>query len=82
MFGSTAGENLVPDKRESIAELSSGDSHSGRGYKATVQERESDVRLLVPEVNTKTALFNSPFFAQTIQRPHVYGFPRSCYIKS
>src|ERR1700733_16226764 len=26
--------------------------HSGRGYRATVQERESDVRRLVPEVNT------------------------------
>jgi hypothetical protein len=25
---------------------------SGRGYGATVQERESDVRRLVPEVNT------------------------------
>jgi hypothetical protein len=26
MFGSTAGENLVPDKRESIAELSHRDA--------------------------------------------------------
>lgn len=27
--------------------------HSGRGYKATVQERESDVRRLVPEVQSE-----------------------------
>jgi hypothetical protein len=35
--------------------------HSGRGYRATVQERESDVRRRVPEVNTSGTSLNNPF---------------------
>src|SRR5258708_4786843 len=34
--------------------------HSGRGYRATVQERESDVRRLIPEVNSSGTSLNNP----------------------
>jgi hypothetical protein len=34
--------------------------HSGRSYRAAVQERESDVRRLIPEVNASRASLNVP----------------------
>ncbi len=36
--------------------------HSGRSYRATVQERESDVRPLIPEVKTSRTSLSPSFF--------------------
>ena len=45
------------------------DCHSGRGYRATVQERESDVRRLIPEVNTTGTSLNKFLLALNRDKP-------------